>query len=915
MPKIKKLFLLDALALLYRAHFALHTHTRTNSKGVHTGAVLGFANTLLDVINKHAPTHVVAAFDTKTPTWRKELYPPYKAQRQVQPEAITAGIPHSQRLLKAFGIPVVSLDGYEADDIIGTLTQQALKEHFHVYIVSSDKDLGQLVQANVWLYKPSSGKRPAVLWDKEAVLAHWNIRDVHQIPDILGLSGDSSDNIPGVPNIGPKTAQKLIANHEAIEKIPSKTLPLRLQKLLKAYHAQALLSKKLATIKTDLPLNFDLHTSRYEGWKKSLLKPLLEELEFRSLATRLFPPPTPKQLGLFSTTSYPPPTTFEKESLASYDPNKVAYTCLTNARSIKQLVEKIAAQKCFCFDTETTSLNPFSADLLGIALAYQPHEAFFIPLKNKEQRTFLRLLRPIFSNKQLCKVGQNLKYDLLVLQQHACKVEGPFFDTMIAHHLLEPDVRHNLTLLANQYLRYAPIEIETLIGKGKNQLSLADVPLQQLVAYACEDADITWQIYAQLAPLLRQGKFDDLFYNLEMKLLPVLVTMEQKGIAIDTAVLEKIGTLLEAKMARVEEVIYTLAGTTFNLASPKQLGHVLFDQLKIDDKPAKTPSGQYATNEGILTQLTKRHPIVAEVLHHRTIKKLKSTYVDVLPTFLEKDRRIHTSFQQGFVATGRLSSKNPNVQNMPLRTEQGRTIRKAFVPGHEDNLLMSADYSQIELRIMALFSQDASMLEAFAAKKDIHTMTATQIFNVAEEAVTKDMRQKAKMVNFGIIYGISAFGLAQRLKIPRHEAGDIITSYFENFPQVKKYMNQIIEKAREQGFVRTFLGRKRFLPDINAKNATMRGFAERNAINMPIQGTAAELIQHAMIAIDSWLKKTKLQAHMLLQVHDELVFEVHKTAVQQMEHHIPKLMGEALSLQVPIEVHVGTGRNWLEAHS
>lgn len=925
----KKLFLIDAMGLIYRAHFALHQYTRTNSKGLEIGALLGFANSLVEVLEKQAPTHVIAAFDMKAPTWRKKIYPAYKAQRQEQPEAITAAIPYSKELLAAFHIPSIGLAGYEADDIIGTLSQKATREGYEVYIVSSDKDLAQLVNPHVHLYKPSSGGKPAVVWDEKEVLAHWGVEKVAQIPDILGLWGDASDNIPGVPKVGPKTAKKLIGQFGSIERLIEKAAALKgaLQKQITTYKDQALLSKQLATIDQAVPIDIELDRSKYTGPDAALLGPLLADLELNRLAKRLLgspkAPPAPS-LPLFadqilaqtSATTEASAVADGEPTLKKYGDIPVQYTCIDKEADIRQLVKKVLAQPSFCFDTETTGLDPHRATLLGIAIADTSHEACFIPIPIDEEEASARLslLQPLFKS-QKRKIGQNLKYDLLVLHQAGLQVNGPFFDTMIAHHLLAPNTRYSLTALAKTYLQYSPIEIDTLIGpKGKGQLNMAQVPLNQLVPYACEDADITFQVYEKMLPLLVKEQVDKLFYMLEMCLLPVLVRMEATGIAIDKEMLAAISQTLGQDLTTIEQKIYALAETTFNIGSPKQLGVVLFDKLAIVEKPTKTAKGQYATGDVILAKLVKKHPIVTEVRSFRALKKLKNTYVDALPALVGEDGRIHTSYQQGIVSTGRLSSANPNLQNIPIRTERGREIRGAFVAGDPSHLLISADYSQIELRIIAHFAGDQAMIEAFKNGVDIHKMTACHIFNVSPAEVTSAMRRKAKMVNFGIIYGISAFGLAQRLDITRREAAFIIEAYFAKFPTIKQYMDDIIATTKEKGYVTTLMGRKRFLPDINSRNMAMRGFAERNAINMPIQGTAAELIQYAMIEIDHWLSMEKIAAKMILQVHDELIFEVAPTAVDVMKEKIPQLMEEAISLDVPIEVSLGVGKNWLEAH-
>ncbi len=914
MEKGKKLFLIDTMALIYRAHFALHQYTRRNSEGMEVGALLGLTNTLLDLLQKQSPTHVVAVYDSKETTWRKELYPAYKAQREQQPEGITIAIPYTKKLFDAFQIPHISLPGYEADDIIGTLTKQALALDFDTYIVSADKDLAQLVEEHISIYKPSSRGKPPTIQRLQDILAEWQIAKPSQVIDILGLWGDSSDNIPGVPGIGSKTARKLIASFGSIEGVLDNLAELKpaLRKKMEIHREQALLSKKLATIITDIPLDLNLATCGYKGFEPTLLAALLKKLEFRTLSKRLFGP-AKKQLTLFDTPLIQP----NLPSFRTYKEVPHHYQSVDTPAALASMVAELKDCPYFSFDTETTGLNLEKASLLGISISHRPHQGYFIPVpKEKEtwQKT-LQVLRELFGDPNQLKIAQNAKFDLRILAKHNLFVTGPLFDTMLAHALLEPDQPHSLNALAEAYLEYTPIPIEDLIGpKGKNQHTLGCVPLEDLVVYACEDSDITLQLYEKLAPQLIEQGADGLLKELIMPLLPVLAKMEARGIAIDRTILAEISEDLSKGLLVAEEKIHTLAGKVFNVASPKQLGQVLFGEMKIEEKPTKTPKGQYATNEIILKRLIKKHPIIKEILAYREYKKLKSTYVDALPVLLDTNDRIHTSYLQGVVSTGRLSSVQPNLQNIPIRTERGRLIRKAFVAQGKDSFLLSADYSQIELRIMAHFAQDEEMIATFRANRDIHRLTAAKVFHVTEEEVTDAMRRKAKMVNFGLIYGISAYGLSQRLDIPRREAAEIINAYFKKFPNIKKYINDTIAEARERGYVTTLLGRKRFLPDLNSKNATMRGFSERNAINMPIQGTMAELIQRAMINIEKWLTESRLPARMILQVHDELIFEVDQSALEELKVKIPQLMIKALPLSVPIAVTVGVGKNWLEAH-
>ena len=927
----KKLFLLDAMALIFRAHFAFSKNPRINSKGLNTGVVLGFTNSLIEIINKEKPTHIGVAFDLPGPTFRHKMFEEYKAQREEAPEDIKVGIPIVKELVKSFNIPILEMSGFEADDVIGTLAKKASANGFEVYMMTPDKDYAQLVEEHVYLYKPAyMGNAVDVLGVPE-VLAKFDIDRVEQVTDILGLQGDASDNIPGIPGIGAKTAVKLLKEFGSVEELVKNTDKLKgkQKENVENFGQQGILSKELATIIVDVPVEFDEKALEYTGFDEEKLKALFEDLEFRTLAKRVFGAPASgtikaenTQLSMFGDTTpvateQPQEETVPEERSTLY--NTIHdYHLIDTPKLIKELVSYLELQDEFCFDTETTSIDARDAELVGIAFSYFPREAYYIPIPENrdEAMAIIALLKPVLENSSILKIGQNIKYDILVLKNYGVEVKGKLFDTMLAHYLFEPDMRHNMDILAETYLNYAPVSIQTLIGKkGTKQGSMRDADIDKVVQYAGEDADITLQLKHAFFPLLKEKQVEKLLFDVEIPLVQVLADMEYEGVKVDEPTLRQLSDELAEGSSRIETEIYDLAGVKFNIASPKQLGEVLFDKLKLVEKPKKTKTGQYATGEEILTGLANEHPIASKILDYRELQKLKSTYVDALPALISKnDGRIHTSYNQAVAATGRLSSTNPNLQNIPIRTEKGREIRKAFVPRDEKYTLMAADYSQIELRIMASFAKDNSMIEAFKEGRDIHATTASKIFKVDLEDVDGDMRRKAKTANFGIIYGISAFGLSQRLGIPRREAADIIDAYFSEFPSVKSYMDKVINDARENEYVETILGRRRFLRDINSKNATMRGFAERNAINAPIQGSAADMIKVAMINIHSWMKKEKLKSKMILQVHDELVFDVHESERKIMEKSIPEFMKNAIVLEVPMEIGLGFGKNWLQAH-
>ncbi|WP_420388534.1 DNA polymerase I [Roseivirga sp.] len=930
----KTLFLLDAMALIYRAHFAFSKNPRINSKGLNTGAPFGFTNSLYEIIDKRKPTHIGVAFDTSAPTFRHEEYSEYKAQREETPEDIKIGTPIVKDIVRAFNIPVLEMDGFEADDVIGTLAKKAARAGFEVFMMTPDKDYGQLVEEHVYLYKPAFMGNGVDIMGVQQVLDKWDIERIDQVVDMLGLQGDSVDNIPGIPGVGPKTASKLLKEYGSMEAILEHAHEIKgkLGEKIANNAEQGLLSKKLARINIEVPVEFDEKALEYTGPNVEKLTGIFEELEFRTTLKRILgestsPTPSAKpkpvaseQMALFGDT----PALIEKEEVVideklNVSNTKHKYHLIDSPALRKRLIKYLSAQKEFCFDTETDSLEPIEANLVGLAFSYVTGEAYYVPTPEDREETqkILEEFRPVFENAQIGKIAQNAKYDVQVLKNYNIDVKGPIFDTMIAHYLIDPDTRHNMDVLAENYLNYTPISITELIGKksGGKQGNMKDVPVHKVVEYAAEDADITLQLKNEFAPQLNEGRIQKLFDEVEMPLMHVLAEVEYNGVKIDTETLSTMSKELEEASAIAEKEIYELAGEEFNVASPKQLGVILFDKLKLVDKPKKTKTGQYATGEDILSKLAVEHDIARRILEFREYQKLKSTYVDALPNMISPiDGLVHTDYRQAVAATGRLSSNNPNLQNIPIRTEKGREIRKAFIPRSEEFTLLAADYSQIELRIVAAFAKDESMIEAFRSGKDIHSTTASKVFGVPIDEVDRDMRRKAKEVNFGLIYGISAFGLAQNIGISRTEAQQIITSYFNEFPGVKEYMDAQVNKAREYTYVETILGRRRYLRDIHSKNMTVRGHAERNAINAPIQGSAADMIKIAMINIHAWMKEEKLKSKMIMQVHDELVFDVHNSELELMKKKIPELMKNAIELDVPMEVEVGVGENWLIAH-
>jgi DNA polymerase I len=940
----KKLFLLDAMALIYRAHFAFSKNPRITSKGLNTGAVFGFTNSLLEIITKEKPTHIAVAFDTPAPTFRHTTFPEYKAQRQEQPEDIRVGIPLVCDIVQAFNIPVLRLDGYEADDIIGTFAKKAADLGFEVFMMTPDKDFGQCVREHVYLYKPAYMGNSVEILGVNEVLTRWEISTIDQVKDMLGLIGDSVDNIPGIPGIGPKTAVKLIQEFGTVENLVAnaESLKGKLKDNIIQHGPQGILSKQLATIDIDVPIDFNVDLLEYKGPDQEKLKGILDELEFRTIKKRLFgdetsgptiESPKPADSSKSRTPSNGQMSMFNNKGVATLpdeieemrekkfktlETSNVSYHNIDTPALRKSLIQYLQLQQEFAFNTETAGNESIESDLLGISFSYLPGEAYYVPIPEDYEfaRAIIQEFKPVLEKEGVVKIGQNLKFDIMMLRKYGVEVQGPFFDTMLAHYLIEPDMRHTIDALAENYLNYSPVSLESLIGKkGVRQGNMKDVESSRIADYASEDADITLQIKRILAPVIVENKLEKIFHDIELPLLDVLAEMESTGVKIDVSALKEYSKELENISKEVEEKIYKCAGCNFNIASPLQLGRILFETLKLDPKAKKTKTGQYATGEEVLAKLADEHEIAKLIIEFRELQKLKSTYVDALPLMISKvDGRIHTSYNQAVAATGRLSSANPNLQNIPIRTKKGREIRRAFVPCDENHLILSADYSQIELRIMASLSKDETMIDAFMHGKDIHTATASKIFKVAPEEVDSDMRRKAKTANFGIIYGISPFGLSQQLDIPRKEAVEIIDAYFKEFAAVKRYMDFVINEGREKEYVETILGRRRYLRDINSRNMTMRGYAERNAINAPIQGSAADMIKLAMINIYQWMKREKLKSKMILQVHDELVFDAHQSEVEILKTNVEHLMRDAMPLAVPIEVGLGVGVNWLEAH-
>ncbi|NDV65469.1 DNA polymerase I [Bacteroides sp. 224] len=932
MDKDNKLFLLDAYALIYRAYYAFIKNPRINSKGFNTSAILGFVNTLEDILKKENPTHIGVAFDPSGPTFRHEMYEQYKAQREETPEAIRLSVPIIKEIIRAYNIPILEVPGYEADDVIGTLATEASKQKITTYMMTPDKDYGQLVNEYALIYRPKYGDKEFEVMGIEQVKAKFGIDSPIQIIDMLGLMGDSSDNIPGCPGVGEKTAQKLIAEFGSIENLLNHTDQLKgaLKTKVEENREMILFSKMLATIKIDVPIELDMDSLVREKANEETLRKIFEELEFRTLIDRIFKKETKStkkvskesQNSLFQGDLFADFTTEEPEeekyqNLTRLSSSNYDYQLIDNQEKRSEIIKKLLTTEILALDTETTGIDPMDSELVGMSFSFAENQAFYIPIppEREEALKIVNEFRPVFENEKSLKVGQNIKYDLLVLRNYGIQVKGKLFDTMVAHYVIQPELRHNMDYLAEVYLNYQTIHIEELIGaRGKNQKNMRDLPPQDIYLYACEDADITLKLKNILEEELKKNDAEKLFYEIEMPLVPVLVEIESNGVRLDTDALKTSSKHFTQRLQEIEKEIYKLAGEEFNISSPKQVGEILFDKLKIVEKAKKTKTGQYTTSEEVLESLRGKHDIIGKILEHRGLKKLLSTYIDALPQLINpKTGKVHTSFNQTVTATGRLSSSNPNLQNIPIRDEDGKEIRKAFIPD-DGCLFFSADYSQIELRIMAHLSEDKNMIDAFLSGYDIHAATAAKIYKIDIKEVTSDMRRKAKTANFGIIYGISVFGLADRMNVERKEAKELIDGYFETYPQVKAYMDHSIKVAQEKGYVETVFHRKRFLPDINSRNAVVRGYAERNAINAPIQGSAADIIKVAMIRIYERFQKEQVKAKMILQVHDELNFSVPAEEKGYIEQIVIEEMERAYAMHVPLKADCGWGNNWLEAH-
>ena len=927
----KRLFLLDAYALIFRGYYAFIKNPRINSKGLNTSAILGFMNSLFDVMKKERPHHLAVAFDKGGSVARTELFADYKANREETPEAIRIAIPYIHQILNALHIPIIEKEGYEADDIIGTLAKQAEKQDYQVYMVTPDKDYAQLVSDNIFMYRPPRGGNDVEIWGVKEVQEKFEVQNPLQVIDFLGMMGDAVDNIPGLPGVGEKTAKKLLADFGSLENLLANTDQLKgkLRENIENNKEKGILSKQLATIMLDVPVVFDEKDCEVSTPDFEAVGKLFEELEFRQLLVNFQKVYQPEavvqsnqkaasaQLDMFAVQGdlfAQPQVAVEKKTAA----NTPHYYQLADTPMAQQLLlQSLLQQTEVCFDTETTAIDALEAELVGISFCWTAHKGYYVPFPvDKEEATaLLNTFRPFFENEKITKVGQNLKYDLKVLQNYGIKVQGALFDTMIAHYLINPDMRHNMDLLSETYLGYTPIAIESLIGKGKAQRSMRTVALEEVKEYAVEDADVTWQLKDVFKAELPKVNAQKVYTDLEMPLLKVLAAMEREGVTLDVAYLKEYSKTLDTEIAQLEATIAEQAGMPFNLASPKQLGDILFEKLKIDSKPKKTKTGQYATSEEVLAPFAAKHKIVADILEWRQVQKLKSTYVDALPLEVNpRTGRVHTTYMQTVAATGRLSSNNPNLQNIPIRTERGQRVRKAFIARNDDYILLSADYSQIELRIIAALSEEHNMIESFLHGEDIHRATAAKVFNVPLEAVTREQRSHAKTVNFGIIYGVSAFGLSAQTDLSRSQSKELIDTYYATYPNLRNYIQKQIHFAQEHGYVETVLGRRRYLPDIHSRNQVVRGAAERNAVNAPIQGSAADIIKIAMIRIYDLLQAQQLQTRMLLQVHDELVFDVPKTELEIVKPLIKEAMESAFTLAVPLVADLGVGANWLDAH-
>ncbi len=923
-----KLFLLDAYALIYRSYYAFIKSPRINSKGLNTSAIFGFVNTLEDLLKKENPTHIAVAFDPSGKTFRHEAFEAYKAQREATPEDIKIAVPYIKQIIDAYNIKQIEVPGFEADDVIGTVSKKAEKDGFQVYMMTPDKDYGQLTSQNIMIYKPKYGDSGFEVLNDKDVMEKYGLNSPLQMIDYLGLMGDASDNIPGCPGVGPKTAQKLLSDYDSVEGIYEHLSDIKgsLQTKLEGNKEQVFFSKFLATIKTDVPVEFHGEEFLKRDIDEKKLRDIFEELEFRTLVQRILPTENsvekktknyPYQTNLFAEFEEKDSEEKKYSTLSDLKSTPHHYYLVENEKEIDDLIGKILNQKFFSFDTETTGIDPLDANLVGMSFSWKKNEAYYVPISQDEEiaKQTAKKFKNILESNEIQKIGQNLKYDMLVLRKYDVFLDGPIFDTMIAHYLLNPEIRHNMDYLAETYLKYQTIHIDELIGpKGKNQRNMAQLQPSEVLDYAAEDADVTLQLKEVFEKEINENQLNKLLYDIELPLLKVLCEMEATGVKVDTAFLKEYSIVISKKLREIENEITEMAGFEFNINSARQVGEVLFDRLKIVSKAKKTKSGQYTTGEDTLESMRDKHPIVGKILEYRGLKKLLSTYIDALPQLINpKTGKIHTSFNQATTSTGRLSSTNPNLQNIPIRDEEGREIRKAFIPD-EGCTFLSVDYSQIELRIMAHLSKDPTMIEAFVDNVDIHATTASKIYKVDLKDVTRDMRRKAKTANFGIIYGISVFGLAERLAIPRSEAKELIDGYFATFPQVKKYMDESIQIAKNQGYVETIFGRKRYLPDINSRNAIVRGYAERNAINAPIQGSAADIIKVAMVNIAKRFKNEKIKSKMILQVHDELNFSVFNEELSHVEHLVVEEMENAVKLIVPLKADAGTGKNWLEAH-
>lgn len=931
MAEKDKLFLMDAYALIYRAYYAFIKNPRITSKGFNTSAILGFVNTLEEVLKKENPTHIGVAFDPAGATFRHEAYEHYKAHREETPEAIRLSVPVIKDIIRAYNIPILEVPGYEADDVIGTLATKAGKQGITTYMMTPDKDYAQLVSDHVFIYRPKYGDKEFEVMGPKKVKEKYNIQSPCQIIDILGLMGDSSDNIPGCPGVGEKTAQKLISEFGSIENLLENTDQLKgaLKTNIESNKEIITFSKFLATIKIDVPIELDMKSLVREDIKEKELRKIFEELEFRTLAERIFKkenkpddaqkpaqnsPTQGRLFGFFAPEGQGESDYGNLERLESLNAD---YQLIDSEAKRGELIQKLLTSETFALDTETTGTDPIESELVGMSFSFAKNQAFYVPVPADRESALkiVKEFRSAFENEKSVKVGQNIKYDMLILQKYGIDIKGKLFDTMIAHYVIQPELRHGMDYLAEVYLKYRTIHIDELIGpRGKNQKNMRDLPPADVYRYACEDADVTLKLKNILEQELKKYDAEDLFYNIEMPLVPVLANMESNGVRLDTKALKQSSEYFSNKIIELEREIHKLAGEKFNIASPKQVGEILFDKLKISEKVKKTKTGQHTTSEEVLESLRGKHEIIGKILEYRGLKKLLGTYVDALPLLINPQTgRVHTSFNQTVTSTGRLSSSNPNLQNIPIRDEEGKEIRRAFIPD-DDCLFFSADYSQIELRIMAHLSRDKNMIDAFLSGYDIHAATAAKIYKIDIKDVTPDMRRKAKTANFGIIYGISVFGLAERMNVDRKEAKDLIDGYFETYPQVKTYIDQSIKAAREAGYVETIFHRKRYLPDINSKNAVVRGYAERNAINAPIQGSAADIIKVAMIRIYERFRTERVKAKMILQVHDELNFSVPVEEKEKVEKIVIEEMEGAYRMHVPLKADCDWGNNWLEAH-